>query len=462
MKIRKDAMGTPSRTKGSRRLSNVTLFTETNFLEISENCGDLSAFVGILFLLFLVECLDVIMLRSGELHFGSEVRVSVNRVFVRFRFFDFSRTFRLAKSRLEQGQWKGMSDQCRLANVINKVIKIAALIAREIIGHRIGTAERESALVSHPQCTEAVEHELQDEVILSDAERLQKTQANLRRHFQADTLPWIQRMRQKEQGLQRRLLRVMRIIEALEGKGCRMPLVKDEAELAEKLAALTMQVTSLLSVFIDLASLKESCNSRLSSKDTEDAEAHSSVFFQVGSLTVFSYFDVWTVIDPSIGETAQVLHDKSRSFVELYENSGVSIVQCVMESDSYFDLITSGNNDLHKVFLYSSSNDRPSSVSPLNSSQSWSVSSFLVAFLFNVQSISRMNPGADQGIDIGNSSTLNFRMEGATGSRGDDGIDIKFKLFVVALRHHDTAISAAGWILYDTEGKEMLRAVHSR
>lgn len=30
----------------------------------------------------------------------------------------------------------------------------------------------------------------------------------LQRHFQADTLPWIQRMRQKEQGLQRRLLRV--------------------------------------------------------------------------------------------------------------------------------------------------------------------------------------------------------------------------------------------------------------
>ncbi|KAK9117521.1 hypothetical protein Sjap_016468 [Stephania japonica] len=86
---------------------------------------------------------------------------------------------------------------------------------------------------------------LQDEVILSDAERLRMTQANvkmLQRHFQADTLPWIQRMRQKEQGLQRRLLRVMRIIEALEGKGCRMPLVKDEAELAEKLAALTMQL----------------------------------------------------------------------------------------------------------------------------------------------------------------------------------------------------------------------------
>lgn len=30
----------------------------------------------------------------------------------------------------------------------------------------------------------------------------------LQRHFQADTLPWIQRMQQKEQVLQRRLLRV--------------------------------------------------------------------------------------------------------------------------------------------------------------------------------------------------------------------------------------------------------------
>ncbi|XP_031124050.1 nuclear pore complex protein NUP54 [Ipomoea triloba] len=86
---------------------------------------------------------------------------------------------------------------------------------------------------------------LQDEVILSDAERLKLTQSNvkmLQRHFQADTLPWIERMRQKEQGLQRRLLRVMRIIEALEGKGCRLPLMKGEADLAEKLAAITRQL----------------------------------------------------------------------------------------------------------------------------------------------------------------------------------------------------------------------------
>ncbi|KAI8527960.1 hypothetical protein RHMOL_Rhmol12G0114800 [Rhododendron molle] len=86
---------------------------------------------------------------------------------------------------------------------------------------------------------------LQDEVILSDAERLQMTQSNvkmLQRHFQADTLPWIERLRQKEQGLQRRLLRVMRIVEALEGKGCRMPLMKGEVELAEKLATITRQL----------------------------------------------------------------------------------------------------------------------------------------------------------------------------------------------------------------------------
>ncbi|XP_050205268.1 nuclear pore complex protein NUP54 [Mercurialis annua] len=86
---------------------------------------------------------------------------------------------------------------------------------------------------------------LQDEVIVSDAERLRMTQSNvkmLQRHFQAETLPWIERMRQKEQSLQRRLLRVMRIMEALEGKGYRMPLMKGEAELAEKLAGTTRQL----------------------------------------------------------------------------------------------------------------------------------------------------------------------------------------------------------------------------
>ncbi|XP_028772161.1 nuclear pore complex protein NUP54 [Neltuma alba] len=86
---------------------------------------------------------------------------------------------------------------------------------------------------------------IQDEVIVSDAERLRITQSNvkmLQRHFQADTLPWIQRMQQKEQILQRRLLRVMRIVEALEGKGCRIPLTKGEAELAEKLATITRQL----------------------------------------------------------------------------------------------------------------------------------------------------------------------------------------------------------------------------
>ncbi|XP_057776939.1 nuclear pore complex protein NUP54 [Salvia miltiorrhiza] len=86
---------------------------------------------------------------------------------------------------------------------------------------------------------------LQDEVILSDSERLKMTQSNvkmLQRHFQADTLPWIQRMQQKEQVLQRRLLRVMRVVEALDGKGCRLPLMKGEVELAEKLAATTRQL----------------------------------------------------------------------------------------------------------------------------------------------------------------------------------------------------------------------------
>lgn len=36
--------------------------------------------------------------------------------------------------------------------------------------------------------------------------------------------------------------KVMRIVEAMESKGCRLPLVKGEADLAEKLAAITRQV----------------------------------------------------------------------------------------------------------------------------------------------------------------------------------------------------------------------------
>ncbi|XP_042456586.1 nuclear pore complex protein NUP54-like isoform X2 [Zingiber officinale] len=86
---------------------------------------------------------------------------------------------------------------------------------------------------------------LQDEVIISDAERLKMTQANvklLQRHFQADSFQWIQRLKQKEQTLLRRLLRVMRIVEALESKGYRIPLMKGEAELSEKLAAITRQL----------------------------------------------------------------------------------------------------------------------------------------------------------------------------------------------------------------------------
>eukprot|EP01018_Ginkgo_biloba_P037159 Gb_32959 [translate_table: standard] len=86
---------------------------------------------------------------------------------------------------------------------------------------------------------------LQDEAVAADAHRLQATQTNvklLQRHFQVDTVPGIQRMRQKEQELQRRLLRAMRIVEALEGKGFRMPPTKGEAHLGEKLAALARQL----------------------------------------------------------------------------------------------------------------------------------------------------------------------------------------------------------------------------
>ncbi|XP_010556161.1 PREDICTED: nuclear pore complex protein NUP54 [Tarenaya hassleriana] len=86
---------------------------------------------------------------------------------------------------------------------------------------------------------------VQDEVLLSDTERLKTTQSNvkmLQRHLQAQTFPCIERLRQKEQSLQRRLLRVMRIVEGLEGKGFRLPLMKGEAELAQKLATVTRQL----------------------------------------------------------------------------------------------------------------------------------------------------------------------------------------------------------------------------
>ncbi|KMZ63037.1 Nuclear pore complex protein Nup54 [Zostera marina] len=86
---------------------------------------------------------------------------------------------------------------------------------------------------------------LQDEVIISDGERLKKTQTNvklLQRHCQADTLPWIHRLKLKEQNLQRRLLRLMRIIETLEGRGLRLPLMRGEAELVEKSASITRQL----------------------------------------------------------------------------------------------------------------------------------------------------------------------------------------------------------------------------
>ncbi|XP_076916597.1 nuclear pore complex protein NUP54-like [Bidens hawaiensis] len=86
---------------------------------------------------------------------------------------------------------------------------------------------------------------LQDEVIVSDAERLQMTQTNvkvLQRHFQADTFPRIERLRQSEKALQRRLLRLMRILEALEAKGFRLPLTKGEVELAEKLVTIIRQL----------------------------------------------------------------------------------------------------------------------------------------------------------------------------------------------------------------------------
>ncbi|ONK58210.1 uncharacterized protein A4U43_C09F9620 [Asparagus officinalis] len=86
---------------------------------------------------------------------------------------------------------------------------------------------------------------IQDETIASDEERLRGVQnyvKQLQRHLQAVTLPSIQRKKHKEQELQRRLLRVMRIVEALEGKGIRVPLMKGEVELLQKLSTIARQL----------------------------------------------------------------------------------------------------------------------------------------------------------------------------------------------------------------------------
>ncbi|KAH9567533.1 hypothetical protein CY35_03G031800 [Sphagnum magellanicum] len=86
---------------------------------------------------------------------------------------------------------------------------------------------------------------LQDEAITADVQRLQATEANvklLRRHFETDTLPWIQRLHQKEQELQRRLLKVVRIVEALEGKGLHMTLTQGEAQLGDYLQGVMHQL----------------------------------------------------------------------------------------------------------------------------------------------------------------------------------------------------------------------------
>lgn len=86
---------------------------------------------------------------------------------------------------------------------------------------------------------------LQDEAIAADVQRLQATESNvklLRRHFETDTLPWIQRLRQKEQELQRRSVKVMKMVEALEGKGMHMALNRGEVNLCDYLRSLTRQL----------------------------------------------------------------------------------------------------------------------------------------------------------------------------------------------------------------------------
>lgn len=86
---------------------------------------------------------------------------------------------------------------------------------------------------------------LQDEALAADVQRLQATESNvksLQRHFEVDTISWIQRLRQKELELQRKLLKMMKVVEALEGKGFRMPLTKGEAQLSVRLRNLAQEL----------------------------------------------------------------------------------------------------------------------------------------------------------------------------------------------------------------------------
>lgn len=116
--------------------------------------------------------------------------------------------------------------------------------------------------------------QLQDKAMAEDSQRLQATETNvklLQRHFQTDTLPWVQRLRQKEQDLQVRafisrelqrvtasfavsvisfcllivqcrLLKIMRIVEGLEGKGLHIALTRGEAQLQEQLRSINRQL----------------------------------------------------------------------------------------------------------------------------------------------------------------------------------------------------------------------------
>ncbi|VAH30286.1 unnamed protein product [Triticum turgidum subsp. durum] len=69
---------------------------------------------------------------------------------------------------------------------------------------------------------------LQDEVLVSDTERLSMTHSNVKKH--------------QELVIERRLLRIMRIVEALENRGFRVPLMKEEADLYERLVAIIKQI----------------------------------------------------------------------------------------------------------------------------------------------------------------------------------------------------------------------------
>ncbi|KAL2643195.1 hypothetical protein R1flu_010782 [Riccia fluitans] len=166
---------------------------------------------------------------------------------------------------------------------------------------------------------------LQDECIAADVQRLQATETNvklLHRHFDTDTVPWIQLLRLKEQELQRRLLRVMRIVEALEGKGFRLPLTRAEAKVGEQLRTLTRQLQG------PTAELPRKVDALLSRSRMLAGEGQNSALF----------LGPGKIEEQSLGNMHEVLRQQTEAIAHLTS---------VLKRDTRdVDIMLSGNTDM--------------------------------------------------------------------------------------------------------------------